>query len=102
MHTGCTGIGERIRTLRRARKMSRAELSEAVGISESHIGKMSRYKAAGNSYISKNYGGTWREHDDKRRMGDSKRKMCCESTGYFIEQYRCSGDISDGSIGIYV
>ncbi len=40
MHTGCTGIGERIRTLRRARKMSRAELSEAVGISESHIGKI--------------------------------------------------------------
>lgn len=40
MYTGCTGIGERIQKLRRARKMSRAELSEAVGISESHIGKI--------------------------------------------------------------
>lgn len=40
MYTGCTSIGERIQTLRRARRMSRAELSEAVGISESHMGKI--------------------------------------------------------------
>lgn len=39
MYTGCTSIGAKIQTLRRARRMSRAELSEAVGISESHIGK---------------------------------------------------------------
>lgn len=41
MRTGDTNsLGEKIRNLRTARSMTRAELAELVGISESHLNKI--------------------------------------------------------------
>lgn len=40
MRTNSTNIGETIRTLRKARDMSRKELSEIIGISVSHLEKI--------------------------------------------------------------
>lgn len=40
MNIGGTNVGEDIRVLRERRKMTRSELSEAVGISESHLKKI--------------------------------------------------------------
>lgn len=40
MRTNGTNIGETIRALRKARDMSRKELSEAIGISVSHLEKI--------------------------------------------------------------
>lgn len=40
MNIGNTAIGESIRKLREARGMTRSSLSEAVGISESHLKKI--------------------------------------------------------------
>ena len=39
MRTNSTNIGESIRTLRKARDISRKELSEIIGISISHLEK---------------------------------------------------------------
>lgn len=38
--TGNTNLGDSIRTLRKARSLTRAELAEKVGISESHMNKI--------------------------------------------------------------
>lgn len=40
MYIEYTNIGETIRALRKANRMTKAELSEKVGISESHISKI--------------------------------------------------------------
>lgn len=40
MRTDSTNIGETIRLLRRARKISRAEMAEKIGISISHLEKI--------------------------------------------------------------
>ena len=40
MRTGGTNLGETIRILREVRGMTRAQLSEIAGISESHLNKI--------------------------------------------------------------
>ncbi len=40
MNTGCTSLGETLRKLRETKKITRSELAEAAGISESHLKKI--------------------------------------------------------------